>query len=304
MSAPLEPRLLELIHTATLAAFWYRRGLKSFLRRCGVSEKTLAQWDAQASKRDWLDLLFPRLEEREDGRRILLRMAESLAGMNAFPDLEGVEDAAQKKARALRAVADLRAYLEEQSKDAELERSRAEARARTREVQENAAKSRATLESLSARLTELSKELGTQDAGYAFQDWFYDFLDFTEVQCRRPYVHDCRQHDGSVTIEGTTYIVELKFTADQCAVGEVDSLKAKVEEKADNTMGLLVSMSGFSSVAVKHASGRRTPLLLMDSTHIYMALTGMRSFAEVLLRCRRHAAQTGEAHLPVANFGG
>jgi hypothetical protein len=57
-------------------------------------------------------------------------------------------------------------------------------------------------------------------------------------------VHRNRREFGSVTLEGTTYIIELMFTAEQVGLGEVDSLLAKVGSKADNTMGLLLSMSG------------------------------------------------------------
>jgi hypothetical protein len=123
------------------------------------------------------------------------------------------------------------------------------------------------------------------------------------MQNRRPYVHEGRQHDGSITVEGTTYIVELKFTSDQCGVGEVDSLLTKVNDKADNTMGILLSMAGFSTTAVKQASGRKTPLLLMDAAHIFLALSGTRSFEDVILRCRRHASQTGESYLAAPACG-
>ena len=39
----------------------------------------------------------------------------------------------------------------------------------------------------------------------------------------------------------------------------MDVFRAKVESKADNTMGVFVSISGFSSVAARDASGRKTP---------------------------------------------
>ena len=38
---------------------------------------------------------------------------------------------------------------------------------------------------------------------------------FCEVDHRRPYVTEGRQIDGSITVDGTTYLVELKFTAQQ-----------------------------------------------------------------------------------------
>jgi hypothetical protein len=35
---------------------------------------------------------------------------------------------------------------------------------------------------------------------------------FCDVEHRRPYVAGGRQIDGSITLDGTTYLVELKFT--------------------------------------------------------------------------------------------
>ena len=99
-------------------------------------------------------------------------------------------------------------------------------------------------------------------------------LDFFEVQSRRPYVIEGRQIDGSVTMQGTTYLNELKFTTDQARAPDVDVFYHKVQEKADNTMGIMVSISGYSSTAIDAASGPRTPLLLLDHSHLYLLLTG------------------------------
>jgi hypothetical protein len=39
-------------------------------------------------------------------------------------------------------------------------------------------------------------------------------------------------------------------------------------------MGIMLSMSGYSDVAVSEASGRRTPLMLMDHRYVYFVLGG------------------------------
>jgi hypothetical protein len=153
-------------------------------------------------------------------------------------------------------------------------------------------------------LGTLQSAVGTQQGGYDFQDWFYDLLDFSEIVNRRPYVSNGRQIDGSLNVDGTTYLVELKFTAMQADAIDVDTFKAKIESKADNTMGVMVSISGYSSVAVSEASGKKTPLLLLDASHIYLFLTGSLKFTDIITRIRRHAAQTGEAYLPAAKFSG
>lgn len=146
--------------------------------------------------------------------------------------------------------------------------------------------------------------VGTQQGGYDFQDWFYDLLDFCEIQNRRPYVSAGRQIDGSLTYDGTTYLVELKFTSGQADATDIDSLRSKVDDKADNTMGLLVSISGYSGVALTQASGRKTTLLLFDAMHLYLFLTGTLSFGDIVSRVRRHASQTGEAYLSANKFDG
>ena len=67
--------------------------------------------------------------------------------------------------------------------------------------------------------------------------------------------------------------------------------------KADNTMGVLFSISGFSSVAVTEASGAKSLILLFDHAHLYMLLHGTLTLEELVCRVRRHASQTGEAYL-------
>ena len=69
-------------------------------------------------------------------------------------------------------------------------------------------------------------------------------------------------------------------------------------------MGIMVSISGYSSVAIKDASGSKSTLLLLDASHLYLFLSGSMSFADIISRVRRHASQTGEAYLPTNKFNG
>jgi hypothetical protein len=69
-------------------------------------------------------------------------------------------------------------------------------------------------------------------------------------------------------------------------------------------MGLFVSMAGHSSVAIEEASGKKTTILLLEASHVFMVLTGAMSLAELIRRVRRHASQTGESFLAVASFSG
>jgi hypothetical protein len=295
---------IELVHDAVLKSFWRKATLLNFLRRHKISAAFLATWDSAERKRVFLDRLFPRLEASEKGVLVFKQMAVSLADQVKFPDLEGWENAEEKICAAKEAVASLKRYLEIHRQKAEEIREKEAVKKVGRDRTQKAISEAQTLEKLKERLAELSKSLGTQAAGYAFQDWFYDLVNFFEVMHRRPYVISGRQIDGSITVEGTTYLAELKFTRDQAGAPDIDTFLKKVDGKADNTMGIMVSMSGYSSTAVQEASGRKTPLILMDYSHIYLMLAGSWTLEEVVSRLRRHASQTGNAFLPAADFSG
>lgn len=304
MATRLPPHFVELVYDALLKSFWRKKALRAFLRRSGIPSSVLADLHDDESKRDWLDRLFPRLEEPERGQAIIQQMAQSLAEQVAFPDLENWEDSAEKIRQAQVAVAALKEYLGEKEQERQSEREAKRRRELADEIRAKSIRSRADLDKLRGRLDSLCSQLGTQAGGYAFQDWFYDLMDFAEVDNRRPYTEQGRQIDGSVTVDGTTYLVELKFTGGQADAPDIDSLLSKVNTKADNTMGIMVSMSGYSSVAVQQASFAKTPLLLFDHSHLYMVLGRIETFGDLVRRVRRHASQTGVAFLPTEQFGG
>lgn len=299
----LAPTLVNLIYEATLKTFWRKNALRRFLRQAGVAESFVNSWASDESKRTFMDRLFLKVADLPKGSDLLLGMADELVKPSSFPDLQGWEDSAVKIKEATAATAELRKAMASVNVQVQNEAERAAAQRRATDLRAETQRSQQTLASLEARLKTLAGKLGTQEAGYAFQDWFYDLVDFFEVPNRRPYKVAGRQIDGSITVSGTTYLVELKFTTEQAGSTDIDSLLKKVNDKADNTMGILVSMSGYSGVAVTEASGRKTPLLLMDHRHVYFLLASSATLGELVDRVRRHASQTGEALLPPEQFG-
>ena len=302
MAAKITPRLIELTYEATLKSFWRKEALRKFLRASHVAEGFMATWASDETKRDFLDRAFQELQASDRGKAVIFEIARFLSEQTTFPDLRNWEGSAQMIAEATKAVAELKAYLKSQDENIRDEREREEAKAKARDDRQKIQRSLTGKTKLQQRLDTLHLAVGTQQGGYDFQDWFYDLLDFCEIQNRRPYVSAGRQIDGSITFDGTTYLVELKFTGSQAGATDIDSLRSKVDDKADNTMGILVSISGYSSVAITQASGRKTPLLLFDAMHIYLFLSGALPFRDIISRVRRHASQTGEAYLAAANF--
>jgi hypothetical protein len=299
-------QLVDLVYEALLKSFWRKAALKRYLRRTGISDSFLASWDTSRegdeTKRRFLDRLFGVLEGNPKQAALFWKMANDLSCLTEFTDLNGWEDSDLKIEDAQQAVKALKTALGREKEAGERERQKDQRRQQAQAATKEIKRSEADREQLLQHLNELATRMGTSEAGYDFERWFYDLMDYYDVEHRVPYKHDGRQIDGSVTIDGTTYLVELKFTADQSDVTAVDSFLVKVNKKADNTMGIMVSMSGYSSVAIKEASGPKTPLLLLDFNHVHLCLSGV-PFPEVVARLRRHASQTGEAYLSAAVFG-
>jgi len=304
MTEELTPHFIELVYDAILKSFWRKRALARFLRQCGISAEFVSGWAPDETKRDLLDRLFPTLLRVQGGTTVVLRMGRFLAEQTSYPDLQGWEDSDLKISAAQSAVAKLKAAIDARQRTEDDVRARDEARRHAAEVRAEAARSRRDIQTLQERLEVLNTRLGTQQAGYDFQDWFFDLVDFFEIPNRRPYKHAGREIDGSITWDGMTYLMELKFTAGQAGAPDVHVFRGKVTGKADNTMGIMVSISGYSSVAVEAASEARTPLLLIDHAHLYTVLRGVKRLEALIERIRRHASQTGEAYLPVDRLGG
>ncbi len=304
MKTRLTPYYIELVYDACLKSFWRKRALAKFLRQCNVSSSFINSWGPGETKRDFLDRLFAELMKTDQGKRGLVKIAICLMEQKSFPDLQNWEDSAQKIKDAHDATSRLRLYHEKQEEqlqsDEEKQKTKAEFELRQAEV----TRSHRKLLDLADRLNNIGKRLGEQQAGYDFQSWFYDLLDFSEIENRRPYVHAGRQIDGSLTLTGTTYLVELKFTASPADPVIIGDFFKKISDKADNTMGILVSISGYTATAKQEASGARTPMLLFDHNHLYLVLSGIMGIGDVIERVRRHASQTGEAYLQADQFAG
>jgi hypothetical protein len=303
MKIKLTPYYISLTKDACFKSFWRKQALSDFLRHYGVSEAFLAGL-ATDSKRNVLDRIFVELHKSDHGKASLFQMALDLMEQKTFPDLQSWEDSAQKIKAAHDAVSRLSMHHSKQQEELKNDEDGQRAKEEFRKRQAEAVNEQQSLQKLDDRLKKLSQALGDQKAGFDFQDWFFDLMDFSEVENRKPYNSGGRQIDGSFTLDGTTYLVELKFTKEQTGATSIDTFHKKVITKADNTMGVFISISGYSSVAKEEASGDKTPLLLLDFNHLYLVLGSMMNFGDVVRRVRRHASQTGEAYLGTQDFTG
>jgi len=302
----VSPVLVEYIKDACTKVFWTHDALRLFLRQNGIAESFLSSWHKPETKRKFIIRLFDNLIQQKDnkGHAVVLKIGQVLSGMEYFPDLENYEDSPTKITAAQEAVRRVKEQIDKINKNIDAE-DRGEINQRRLEERLKEIESKQQpFETLKSRLDELTPKIGTQTGGYEFEKWFYDLTVFNEIQAKRPYKDsNSRQIDGAITIDGTTFLIETKFENHQASVTDIDSFSAKVCNKADNTMGIMIAMSGFTEGAINEASKPGSKILLMDGGHIYnFILSQTMTLQDVVRRIKRHASQMGRAYLPASDF--
>lgn len=106
--------------------------------------------------------------------------------------------------------------------------------------------------------------------------------------------------DGSFLLNDKVYLLEAKWHKDSLPASAIYAFKGKVDGKLIGTIGIFVSMSGYSDDAVDALSlGKTLNVILFDRNDIEASLS--RSFREVLLTKLRKAAEIGLIYYPISS---
>ena len=136
-----------------------------------------------------------------------------------------------------------------------------------------------------------------QGRGYRLEEMLKQLFELFDLDPKASFKIEGEQIDGAFTFDSVDYLFEAKWQNELVRANALDSLASKVQRKLDNTLGLFLSINGFSPEGISaHSSGRKV-LLLMDGSDIMAVLDGRIELPELLKRKRRHAAQTGEIYM-------
>jgi hypothetical protein len=297
----IEPAAVHALGEALTNAFWYKNDLRRFLTQTLPECKLLGQLNWQEYKRNIVATLIAHMslkgtEYRDDLVHLMLEVAR----ITDFSHLERLDDGASKAKAARQSVTALRKYtagyqsIEDEKEKYEARRAEAE-KARTKS---------ASLEQELERLrTDYMALLAhePQKRGYALEKLLRRLFEIFDLDPKASFKITGEQIDGAFTFDSTDYLFEGKWQKDLVAASDLDSLSGKLGRKLDNTLGLFLSINGFSADGVAaHSSGRKL-MLLMDGSDLMAVLEQRIDFVDLLRRKRRHASQTGEIYLPIMN---
>ena len=138
-----------------------------------------------------------------------------------------------------------------------------------------------------------------QQRGFDLEKVMYDLFELFDLDPKASFRNVGEQIDGAFALEGTDYLFEAKWQAELIAAKDLDGFAAKVDRKLDNTLGVFLAINGFSEDGVKVYASRRANILLMDGADLMAVLEERIDFVSLVLRKKRHAAQTGDIYLRI-----
>jgi hypothetical protein len=297
-SQQLNPGAIVALKEALTNIYWYKRDLRTFLSNTLKDPTILGGINWDDYKRNIVDRVVSYLVKYQDRYQDeLTNLISAVAGICDFSHLKRLENGDEKVRLARDSVSALKKYTSGHE-TLYREKEKAEERRKSYSEQvEKASSFRDRLDNLRNEFAQLVTSREPQQRGYKLEELLKQLFDLFDLDPRASFRIQGEQIDGSFTLEGIDFLFEAKWQNQLMGAESLDSFAAKVLRKLDNTLGLFLSVNGFSSDAVMaHKSGRRV-LLLMDGSDLMAVLEGRIDLKDFLLRKRRHASQTGEIFL-------
>ena len=300
MQKKISAGAMQALKEALTHIYWYKPDLRSFLSHCLSERSLLSQLNWSEYKRNIVANLIDHLARQEHiYQDDLLQLIFEVSNITDFTHLENLEDGKIKAQKAEAAVAALRNQLkghqnivDERNKIKERRKQANERLASVNEVQNQIA-------SLKEDFYGLFSCSNVQQRGYDLEKFLTNLFDLFDLDPRAAFRITGEQIDGSFSFEGTDYLVEAKWVNNPVGAKDLDSLAGKLSRKLDNTLGLFVSISGFSKDAIStHSSGRRL-VLLLDGSDLIAILDNRIKLDELIRRKRRNAAETGNIYVRI-----
>ena len=300
MAKRLSPAAIVGLKEALCAVYWYKADLRSFLQQCLSNPAVLASLNWDNYKRQIVsDLVDYFARNQDEHLGDLTRLCHAVCEITVFRHLEQLEGGVEKAERARAAVAQLK-QLVEPHQQAQKERDDLAERQRraTEKLRANAAV-RQKLEDIKGRYMALVVSQNVQGRGFELEKVMYDLFELFDLDPKASFRNTGEQIDGAFCLEGTDYLFEAKWQQDLVSAAALDTFASKVRRKLENTLGVFLSINGYSQDGVAAHSSGGAVIILMDGADLMAVLEERIDFVSLLLRKKRHASQTGNIYMPV-----
>lgn len=294
---------------ALCSVYWYKSELRGFLQLCLSSPAILNNFNWENYKRqiasDVIDFLVANPSTHIGD---LTKICYEICKINDFSHLKQLDDGSQKVEKARSAVARLK-QLVEPHQDVKKEQDEIKKRQEqaANKLKENVAV-RQKLETIKNRYMALVSSENAQGRGFELEKIMYELFELFDLDPKASFKNLGEQIDGAFSLEGTEYLFEAKWQKELVNKADLAVFSDKVKTKLENTLGVFLSINSYSQDGVAAHQAGGASIILMDGSDLMAVFEERIDFTSLLVRKKRHAAQTGGIYLSyyqmVANGNG
>jgi Restriction endonuclease len=282
-----------------LANIYYRKkDIRQFIELTMENPYIVSTIDWQENvKFESVSQLIDRMAARQDLYKTdLLKLLQETSNITDFSHLAYWDKDGELTKRAKESVIKLRAQtqgyfdaIDELNKAADKRSANIERVRQTISFSEK-------LENLKLLFFEIAANENPQQRGFQFEKLLNELFQLFDLQPKASYKITGEQIDGSFTFDNSDYLLEAKWQKAQVNAGDLYKFGGKIAGKLKNTLGLFISLDGFSSECTETGSPIVKSMILMDGQDLMMVLDGRIRLNEMILIKRRHASDTGEIY--------
>ena len=254
------------------------------------------------TKRQMAPLILEALEKLQDGHRIIRTIVKLASEWTSFhlADDEFAARATVQKAREVMGT------METMEANATLQRELAKKKELARLAEERSQMARKESELLLMMFDEMARlDFDQQRRGFLLQDLLNRAFSLYEVPVQRSFQRNegAEQIDGAFKLEGWHYLVECRWRHKLADIRELDGLLGQVGRSGKQTMGLFLSINGWSENVPKLLKqNSEKSIILMDGYDIRTALARPLDIRTFMIAKVAKLNLEGEPFLPVSDY--
>lgn len=276
--------------------YWRKKDLRQFIELTIDNSAIVATIDWQEPlKQESVSILIDRMVARQElFQNDLLRLIQEVGNFSDFSHLTYFDKDGSLTKRAKECVAKLR----NQTKgyfDAIEELKKAEER-RTANIEKVKSTMHFSqkLEDLKAKFFEIAINNNKQERGFQLEKLLNELFVLFELSTKPSFKIIGEQIDGAFTFDGTDFLLEAKWQKELIPASALYAFGGKITNKLKNTLGLFISIDGFSKDGIETNNPITKQMILMDGEDLMLIFDGRIQLNEMILLKRQHASQTGE----------
>jgi hypothetical protein len=290
--AHFSQNVLGALKDAVTKVFWKKDDVRALFEVAGVPRSLTDAQNWQLYKFKIVSPVLDKLNTTESGLGPLRRILHETLSFKDGSHLLWCSDGQRLKKEAEESLARLRSLVADHDTVKQTEKEQQDAIARRKEEANKYRAFNEELTKLKASFIEFHGKSDHNQRGYDLEKLLNALFGLFDLTPRSPFKRTGEQIDGSFVLDRDHYLLEAKWTKDRVNLADLRDLDGAVGSSLDNTLGLFISVEGFSEEGITaYLQGNRPRIVCMDGADLFLVLEGRIDLADLLQRKKDIAVQ-------------